>query len=60
MDNIELSLKLTVAETNLILQALGELPLKLGVDVFQKIKDQAAPQLASAVPAPVEPEQPIQ
>lgn len=41
MEDKELSLTLTVAEVNLVLGALGELPLKVSVALWQKVKAQA-------------------
>lgn len=49
VDNIEITLKLTVAEANTVLHFLGEAPTKLGVyPLAMKIKEQADDQ----VPAP--------
>lgn len=40
-------LKLTIAEVNIALGALGELPAKTSMFLIQKIKDQAVPQVAA-------------
>jgi hypothetical protein len=45
MDNKEIELKLTVAETNGILQALGQMPFVQVVNLIQKIQQQASPQI---------------
>jgi len=49
-----LELKLTVAETNGILQALGQMPFVQVASLIQKIQQQAAPQVQTAQPAPTE------
>ena len=36
---------LEVGEVNIVLQGLGELPAKLSMNLIQKIKEQAAPQM---------------
>jgi len=46
MDNKEIELKLTVAETNGILQALGQMPYAQVVSLVLKIQQQAQPQVA--------------
>ena len=51
MDNKEIELKLTVAETNGILQALGQMPFAQVAALIQKIQQQAAPQVQ---PTPAE------
>jgi len=45
MDNKEIDLKLTVAEVNGVLQALGQMPFVQVVNLVQKIQQQAAPQI---------------
>lgn len=45
MDNKELTLTLTVAETNGVLQALGQMPFVQVSALIQKIQQQAAPQV---------------
>jgi hypothetical protein len=45
MENLELTLKLTVAEVNVILSGLGKLPLETGIAVYERIKIQAQPQI---------------
>lgn len=53
MENQEVSLKLTVAETNFLLQVMGELPSKSGAfPLMMKVKGQADAQIAPAA-APV-------
>ena len=37
--------ELEIAEVNIILQGLGELPAKLSMNLIQNIQDQAAPQM---------------
>ena len=54
MDTKEIELKLTVAETNSVLQALGQMPLAQVLGLWQKIQQQAAPQVQTAQPAPTE------
>lgn len=62
MDNLELNLKLTVAETQVILAALGKLPLETAVSVWMTIKTQAESQIRDAsqaiAMAPAEVDQP--
>jgi hypothetical protein len=54
MENLELNLKLTVAEVNIILAGLGKLPLETGIAVYERIKIQAQPQIrATETAAPV-------
>lgn len=54
MENLELNLKLTVAEVNVILAGLGKLPLETGIAVYERIKIQAQPQIrAIETAAPV-------
>ena len=47
MDNKEITLTLTVAETNGVLQALGQMPFAQVASLIQKIQQQAAPQVTS-------------
>ena len=56
MDNKEIELKLTVAEVNGVLSALGQMPFVQVSTLIQKIQQQAAPQVAPQVQAelPVE------
>jgi len=54
MDNKEIELKLTVAETNGVLQALGQMPFAQVATLIQKIQQQAAPQVPTSQPAPTE------
>jgi hypothetical protein len=51
MENLELTLKLTVAETQIILAGLGKLPLEAGVSVWMAIKSQAEAQIQAAAQA---------
>ena len=46
-DEPTVDLKLTIAEVNTVLSALGELPAKTSMFLIQKIKDQAIPQVAA-------------
>lgn len=48
MDNFELTLKLTVADAQIILAALGKMPMENVLDVWSKIKGQAESQIAAA------------
>lgn len=41
MENQNLSIELTVAQWNVVMSALGELPLKASIDVFSAIRTQA-------------------
>jgi len=50
---MEITLKLTVDEVNIVLAGLGKLPLEAVINVFENIKVQAQPQIQSAAPAPV-------
>jgi len=54
MENLELNLKLTVAEVNVILAGLGKLPLETGIAVYERIKIQAQPQIQAAASPVVE------
>lgn len=45
MDSKEVNLTLTVAEINVILAGLGELPAKFSISLIDKIKGQATMQL---------------
>ena len=54
MDNKEIELKLTVAEVNGVLSALGQMPFAQVASLIQKIQQQAAPQVQTAQPAPTE------
>ncbi len=44
-----LKFELTVAESNVILAALGELPAKASMGLIQKMQQQAAPQIQQEV-----------
>lgn len=48
MDNKELTLTLTVAETNGVLQALGQMPFVQVVSLIQKIQSQTKPQVTES------------
>jgi hypothetical protein len=48
MENFELDIKLTVAEANIVLAALGKLSIEVGLGVFQTIKSQAESQVQAA------------
>lgn len=45
MDNKEITLTLTVSETNGVLSALGQLPFIQVATLIQKIQSQAKPQV---------------
>lgn len=45
-----LKLELTVSEVNLLMQALGEIPMKVAIGVWNKIKAQGEAQLNPQVP----------
>lgn len=51
MENFELNIKLTVAEANVVLAALGKVSIEAGLGVFQTIKGQAEAQIQSATQA---------
>lgn len=54
MENQEVSLKVTVAEANFLLQVMGELPSKSGAfPLMMKVKAQADAQIAPPAAAPV-------
>jgi len=48
MENLEINLAVTVADAQIILNALGKLPLETSVSVWMKIKNQAEMQIATA------------
>lgn len=53
MENQEVSLKVTVAEANFLLQVMGELPSKSGAfPLMMKVKAQADAQIAPPTAAP--------
>lgn len=54
MESKEIELKLTVAEANGVLQALGQMPFAQVASLIQKIQQQAAPQVQEAPAAPSE------
>ena len=45
MNNLELTLKLTVAEMQIVLAGLGKLPMEASLDVWGKLKSQAEAQI---------------
>ena len=47
-DDTPLSLSMTVKDCNLVLTALGELPLKLSGELWSRLKRDAEAQLAAA------------
>lgn len=47
LDKVPLQIQMTVAEGNLILAALAELPFKVSYSLIQKIKSQADVQIAA-------------
>jgi len=52
MENQPISITLTVAQWNVVMSALGELPLKASVDVFSAIRAQADAALKPSEPQP--------
>lgn len=50
-----LNLSLTLNETNIIMQGLGELPAKVSIELINKIQMQAKPQLEPVIPSTPEP-----
>lgn len=48
-----MKLELSLDEINTITAALGEVPMKVGLPVFMKIKEQVEPQLSKQELAPV-------
>jgi len=56
VDKKEVTLTLTVKETDIILALIAKQPLGEVIELFNKIRSQAIPQLASVEP-PKEPEQ---
>lgn len=49
-ENQELTFNLNINEVNIILQGLGEMPAKTSMNIIEKIRGQAAPQLSGPVP----------
>lgn len=45
MENQVLKFELTVAQANVILQALAEIPFKVAQPLIQELQSQAAPQI---------------
>jgi len=52
VENQPISITLTVAQWNVVMSALGELPLKASVDVFSAIRTQADAALKPSEPQP--------
>ena len=52
MEHQKLSIELTVAQWNVVMSALGELPLKASIDVFNAIRAQADAVLKPAETQP--------
>lgn len=52
MENLKVSVTLTVAEWNVIMQSLGAQPFAQVASIINQVKDQAEPQIiaANAVP----------
>jgi len=48
MENLEITLKVKVADAQIILNALGKLPLETSVHVWMSIKSQAETQIVMA------------
>lgn len=46
LENVEIQLKLTVGETNLILASLSELPFKVSSELIHKIRQQGDQQVS--------------
>ncbi len=53
MEGQKLSIELTVAQWNVVMAALGEIPLKSGIEVFSAIRAQAD----EALKQPAEPKE---
>lgn len=51
---MNLKIELTVNEINIIMAALGKMPLEAVVDVWAKIRGQCDPQISAPVKAPTE------
>jgi hypothetical protein len=45
MENTEITLKLSLAQVNLIMAALGKAPYEAVADTIQSIREQAIPQV---------------
>lgn len=45
MENTEITLKLPLAQVNLIMAALGKVPYEAVADLVQSIREQAIPQV---------------
>jgi len=48
MENLEINLAVTVADAQILLNALGKLPLETSVSVWMKVKNQAEAQIVAA------------
>jgi len=48
MENFEITLKLSLAEANVVLSGIGKLPIEMGLAVLEKIKSQAELQIQAA------------
>jgi hypothetical protein len=48
MENTEITLKLSLAQVNLIMAALGKAPYEAVADLVQSIREQAIPQVPKA------------
>ena len=48
LEDLQIELRVTLGEGNLILAALSELPFKVSFGLIQKIKEQGEQQVASA------------
>ncbi len=55
MENLEITLKMSVNEVNIVLAGLGKLPLESVVTLWQSLKAQAESQIAVAEPLAAEP-----
>jgi hypothetical protein len=52
MDQTSVNIAMTVAQWNVVMKALGELPFKESADIIMSIKTQAESQLAPKADAP--------
>lgn len=54
MENIRVSVTLTVAEWNVVMQSLGAQPFAQVAAIINQVKDQAEPQIVAANAVPEE------
>jgi len=55
MDDKEISITLKVSQWNTVMMALGEMPLKNGIEVFSAIRAQADSQINATIEPPQNP-----